>query len=260
MDFLRSIRAYLLNFPTAIAFALLLIFVLPLAWLSNASVSSGTVLIGYGFLKAPLLESVLLLAISLAFLFFYSILVCLMSLSVRRDLSHIKTNYYLTEKIRKFGFKYFKFLAAFTIIAAILSTLLLDAGVPVAIVNLFLLVISASFLFLPQTIVVDEESLGASVLSAWDFLAKNPRSFIFLMLCGIAAIFVLQVIEFAVDYFFFAGSYLSLFIALVVLVPLFEAIKTQVYMERFSLIKGYESFASRRFQRTGNRRAAPQPL
>ncbi|HLC92186.1 MAG TPA: hypothetical protein VJH23_00600 [archaeon] len=245
MDFLRSVRAYLGNFPTALAFALLLIFVFPLAWLSNAFVSSGTVLIGYGFLKAPPLESLLLLAISLAFLFFYSILVCVMVLSVRRDLSAIKTNYYLSEKIQKFGFKYFKFLAAFTVIAAVASSLLLDAGVPLLLVNLCLLVISAVFLFLPQTIVVDEESLGASVLSNWDFMRKNLGTVLIVMIFGIVALAALQFLEFLVDYFFMAGNFLSLLIALIVLVPLFEAVKTQIYMERFTLIRDYEKFASR---------------
>ena len=245
MDFTRSVRAYLGNFPSAFAFSLLLIFVLPLVWLSNAFISSGTVLIGFGFLKAPPLESVLLLLVSLAFLFFYSILICLIVLAVRRDLSSVKTNFYLREKIQKFGFKYFKFLAIFTLVAAIAASLLLDAGVPLIFVNFALLVISSAFLFLPQTIVVDEESLGASILTNFDFIRKNFGTFLLVMLFGIVALFALQLFEYVVDYYLFAGNFLSLLIALVVLVPLFEAVKTQIYMERFSLIEGYERFASR---------------
>ena len=251
MDFSRSARAYVSNFPTALAFALLLVFVLPLSWLSNAFVSSGTVLIGYGFLKAPPLESLLLLGVSLAFLFFYSILVSVMVLSVRRDLGPVKTNYYLREKVQKFGLKYFKFLAAFTIVAAVASSLLLDSGVPLVFVNAAMFLVSALFLFLPQAIVVDEEGLGASVLSCLDFTFKNFGAFLLVMASGILALFALQAIEFLVDYFLLAGSHLSLLVALIVLVPFFEALKTQIYMERFSLIRGYEALASRRDRPVG---------
>ena len=239
MDLVLAVRSYLHNFPTALGFALLLIFILPFAWLSNAFLSSGTVMIGYGFLKEPAIESLVLLVLSVSFLFFYSLLVCLMVLAVRKDLSAVKTNYYLNEKIQKFAFKYFTFLASFTLISALLAALLVDLGFPVLLINFILLILSASFLFLPQTIVVDEESLGASVLSNWDFIAKNPSSFIILMVAGIVALFILQVGEFLIDYFFVGGNFVSLLFALVALVPLLEVVKTQVYMTRFSLIAPY---------------------
>jgi len=239
MDLILAIRSYLHNLPTALGFALLLVFVLPFAWLSNAFISSGTVLIGYGFLKEPALESVVLLVLALAFLFFYSLLVCLMVLAVRRDLSAVKTHYYLSEKIQKFGMKYFRLLAAFTLLAAIISAALVGFGVPVIVINILLFLLSASLLFLPQTIVVDEEGLFASVLSNWDFIAKNPGTFLFVMLAGIVGVFCLQLLEFAVDYFVPAGSFLSLLVALVVMVPIFEAVKTLIYMKRFSLIASY---------------------
>ncbi len=245
MEYLHSVRAYLGNLPSALAFALLLVFALPFAWISNAIVSSGTVLIGYGFLKQPLLEIILLLCLTLAFLFFYSVIVCVMVLAVRRDLSSVKTNYYLREKVQKFGLKYFRFLAIFTIIAAVAATLLLEIGVPLALVNLALLLVSASFIFLPQAIVVDEEGLAASVLSNWDFIIKNPGTFLLVSAFGAVTLLILQLLEYLADYFLFAGSYLSLLIALVVLVPFFEALKTQVYMERFSLISSYEHFTNR---------------
>ncbi len=243
MDFGIWAKSYANNFPTALAFSLLLVFLLPFSWLSNAMVSSGTVMIGYGFLKEPILESLLLLVLALAFLFFYSTLICLMVLSVRRDLSHVKMNYYLSEKIHKFGYKYFRFLAIFTVIAAILAAILVEFSVPVLLINLALLVFSAVFLFLPQTIVVDEESLGASVLSNWAFIAKDPLSFIYVLFLGTLAVFLLAILEFAVDSVFPVGNYLSLIIALLVLVPLLEVVKTQIYMKRFSLIARYERHA-----------------
>lgn len=244
MDFALGLKSYIRNFPTALGFALLLVFVLPFSWLSNSFISSGTVLVGYGFLRAPLLNWVLLLVLVLVFLFFYSLLVCLMVLAVRRDLSKMKTHYYLSEKIHKFAMKYFRFLAVFTVFAAIVFSVLVDLGVPVALLNLFLMLFAASFLFLPQTIVVDEESLRASVLSNWEFIAKNFISFLMVFFFGVAMLSLLQLAEFAVDYVFFGGNFLSLLFALVFLVPFLEVMKTQIYMNRFSLIEPYAPHVS----------------
>ncbi|HLC78868.1 MAG TPA: hypothetical protein VJG83_00420 [archaeon] len=244
MDFVAAIRAYADNFSTALAFALLLVFVLPFGAISNSFISSGTVLLGYGFLNQPLLDSIILLLLATVFLFFYSILICLMVLAVRRDVSSVKTNYYLSEKIHKFAVKYFKFLAVFTIICALLSSVLVELNVPIVLVNVVIFALSAIFLFLPQTIVVDEEGLGASILTNWEFIAKNVPSFVFLLLFGIFSVFVVVVFEFAVDYFFAFGSFISLLFSLVVLVPFLEVLKTMIYMKRFSIIERYENQAS----------------
>jgi len=241
MSFNDAIISYKKNISTAFSFALLLVFVLPFVWLSNAFISSGTVLIDYGFLKEPILDAILLLITSLIFLYFYSLFVCLMVFSVRKDLSNVKINYFLNEKIHKLAFKYFRFLAIFTVIAALVSSLLIDYGIPIEIINLILFIISSSFLFLAQTIVVDEESLSSSVLSNWDFILKNFPDFILVIVIGAVSIFVLQLLEFVIDYFLLVGNFFSLLIALIFLVPFLEVLKTRIYMGRFELIKSYHS-------------------
>jgi len=238
MFFSDSVESYRKNFSTVMGFALLLVFVLPFAWISNSYVSSGTVVIDYGFINQSLVESALLLALALVFLFFYSVLVCLMVFAVRKDMSHVKVHYYLGEKIHKFAFKYFRFLAIFTFVALVVSSLI-SPYVPGVIINLFLFIASAAFLFLAQTIVVDEESLFSSILSNIDFILKNPGTFVSVMVLGVISVFVLQLVEFAVDYLFFVGNFLSLLVALVVLVPFFEILKTTIYMKRFDIIRNY---------------------
>ncbi len=227
------------SITTALAFALLLVFVLPFFSLSNTIVSSGTVLIDYGFLKQGPVSLLILLAFAAMFLFAYSVLVSLMVFAVRNDLSHVKVHLYLKEKIDKFALKYFVLLAAFTLVFAALTALLVDFGVPVPAVNVLLLALSASLLFLPQAIVIDEESLWSSVLAGWEFILKNPVGFLMVLGFGAVSILALQIIEFAVDYFFTGGNFLSLFVALVFLVPYTEALKTYIYMNRFGIMQSY---------------------
>lgn len=233
--------SYKKNLSTAFAFALLLVFVLPFILLSNVFISSGTILIDYGFLSELNLELVILLVFTLLFLYFYSLFVCLMVFAVRKDLSQVKINYYLDEKIHKFAFKYFRFLVIFTAIAAIVSSILIGQGIPIEIINLVLLVASVSFLFLAQTIVIDEESLRSSVISSWEFIVKDFSSFLFIVVVGLLSVFILQLLEFAIDYFLLAGNFFSLLISLVLLVPFLEVLKTRVYMHRFDIIKVYHS-------------------
>ncbi len=245
MDFVRGLRSYSNNFVTCLGFALLLVFVLPFAWLTNSFVSSGTVLMPYSFLSQPLFNSVFLLLLGLVFLFAYSVLVCLIVFAVRRDLSAVRVNYYIRERIQKFGYKYFVFLAAFMIIATAASSLLIGFGVPVPAINIALFLASASFLFLPQTIVVDEESLESSIARNWGFIRKNFFSFLLVMLFGVLAVFFVQAGEFLIDYYLPGGGFISLLLSLVFLVPFIEVIKTEIYMNRFELVKHYERFASK---------------
>lgn len=237
--FRHSFVSYLRSLTTALAFALLLAFVLPFFSLSNTIVSSGTVLIDYGFLKQDSVSLLILLAFAALFLFSYSVLVTLMVFAVRNDLSHVKMRLYLKDKIGKFALKYFVLLAAFTTVSAVITALLVDFGVPVPVVNAFLLVLSASLLFLPQAIVIDEESLWSSVLASWEFILKTPAGFLTVLTFGAVSILALQIIEFAVDYFFTGGNFISLFVALIFLVPYIEALKTYIYMNRFGIMQSY---------------------
>jgi len=239
LDLKYSLKSYIENFSTALSFALLFVFVLPILWFSGSFMSSGTIFLDYGFIKLPFFDAILLLGLSIAFLFFYSILICLMVFAVRRDMNKVRLNYYLAEKIHKFGLKYFYFVAIFTIVSVIIVPFLISYGIPTFAINIFIGVFSLLFFFLPQTLVVDEESLRSSILSNWEFMLKNPKDVLTVFLFGFFAVLIIQLFEFAVDYFFLIGNYFSLFIALVFLVPFLEVMKTRIYMNRFAIVKNY---------------------
>jgi len=165
-----------------------------------------------------------------------------MVFAVRKDLSQVKINYYLNEKIHKFAYKYFKLLLIFTILAAIGSSFLINLGISIEIINLVLLIVSVSFLFLAQTIVIDEESLKSSILSNWEFILKDFRTFLFVIVLGVISVFLLQLIEFIIDYFFPSWKFCIIInSANFFLVPFLEVLKTRIYMHRFDIIKSYHS-------------------
>lgn len=239
MVFVQAFQDYKNNLITAFAFGLLLVFVPLFSSLSNVLVSSASVIIDYGVLRLPFSESFLILALSLIFLFIYALLTCLMVFAVRADFNKIKVNYFLSEKILVFAFRYFNFIAVFALVAILVSFLLIDLKIPTFVINLILFFVSLPFLFLPQAIVIDGEKLKGSMLNAIEFAWKNPGSFSLVFVFGFGAVLVLQLFEFLLDYFLGVGGFFSLLFALIFLVPFFEALKTEVYLSKVSLFSPY---------------------
>lgn len=232
-----SFQRYVDNFPTALAFALLLVFVIIFTQLQGVFVSSGTIFLDYGMLASNPLAAAALLFLAAVFLFFYSILVILIVFAVRRDLSRVKVHYYLTERVQKFAFKLFAFLAVLTIAIFTAFSLLVYAGLPALAINLVLFVLAVAFLFLPQAIVVDEEGLGSSINSNFEFMRKHPGAVLRVFAAGAAIMLALPLAEYAIDMVALVGNFVTLFVALVFVVPYLEILKTEFYMRKYDLVK-----------------------
>ncbi len=242
MVFAQAFQDYKNNFVTALAFGLLLVFLPLFSLVSNFLVSSGSVFLDYGFLKLPLFESLLLLLLLLAFLFAYSLLTCMMVFAVRADFNKVKLHYFLSEKILVFSLRYFNFVAVFSLLSILFSFLLLELSVPMIAVNVVLGLFFLPFLFLPQAIVVDGEKLRSSLLNSLDFVVKNPGSFSIVLLFGFFCVLLVQLIEFALDYFLGFGGFFGLFVSLIFIVPFLEALKTEVYLSKVSLFSYYRKW------------------
>lgn len=239
MVFAQAFQDYKNNLITAFAFGLLLVFVPLFSFLSNVLISSGSVIVDYGFLKLPFFESFLLLVLALVFLFIYSLLTCLLVFAIRADFNKVKLHYFLSEKILVFAFRYFNFIAIFTLVSVLISFFLIDLGLPVFVINIFLVLFSLPFLFLPQAIVIDGEKLSGSMLNSVEFSLKHFGSFSLVFFFGLGSVLLLQLFEFVLDYFFGVGGFISLVVALIFLVPFFEALKTEVYLSKVSLFSPY---------------------
>ncbi len=233
----NALRDYRENLKLSIVFGVLLVFVFFFLFFENMFVGSGTIFIEYNLLNLNPLSLILEWAILLIFLAFYSIFVSFIVFNVRNKLAKVKLEYYLSEKIHRFSFSLFKFFAFYVILLFLLSFFLLLIGVNILIINVLLLVVSLLLLFVPQSIVIDEEPIHYCILNNLEFLYKNPKPVIITLIVSIILLALLPLIELLFDVFYLMGKFVSLIILLVFIVPFIEIIKTRYYMQKFTLVK-----------------------
>ncbi|MCX8189610.1 MAG: hypothetical protein N3F05_00035 [Candidatus Diapherotrites archaeon] len=251
----KSFQEYKSNFKICLLFALLLafvpVFIIPFFRVpffeTGITLSSGTILIDYMLST----QAIPIFILALVFLFFYSFLIGLICLAVRRDLSKVKVHFYLKEMVSKFAFKIFGFyaiiLALVFIPALILSSISLNLLVAFLV---FVFIISIFFMFVPQAIVIDEVSLETALAESASFVRKNPVIALKVVFLMAALLLLVGLIEFILDMValtgvfgslvaseFIVGQVISIAITLVFVVPFIEILKTFFYMLKFDLIK-----------------------
>lgn len=244
----NAFREYAANFRVALAFGLLLLFV-PIFLLdffqsNNLFFSSGSFFAEYKVVSPTVLLVELLLCVF--FLVFFSFFVSLIVFGVRKDLSKVRVEYYLSEMVQKFTVKIFLFfllysMALFAIGFFLVAVLEPESGALVA--SLVLLIVSIFFLFVPQAIVVDEVGVMDAVRESLDFISKNVHSFFTVIVVGSALLAVILLLEFALDFLmlrFLPGRFVSVFLMFVFLVPFLEVLKTYLYMFKYDLVKKSE--------------------
>ncbi len=238
----KSLQIFISNLPVSLAFGILLVFVALFLQFSNIAISSGSLFLDYGFLKAEpiiILGELLLIALFLAV---YSTLVTAIVFSARKDLGGVRFQYYLKEMLEKFALQLFVFYVLFTIILAVLAAVLLGAGVGVNIVNFILFIAAIAFIFVPQTIVVDEKKAGQSIQYTLYFVKDNPISFLYVVLVSAVLLALIPIVELAFDQFTFASGFISLLLLAFFVLPFLEIVKTHVYMTKYGLVKGRSEF------------------
>ncbi len=237
MVFRESLKQYLENYKTVLGFALLLVFVLFFVLSQNFFVSSGSIFADFNIIKSGAIDVALALIAIAIFEFFYSILITLIVFAVRKNMSKVRVQYYLSEKIQKFSFKLFIFFFSFTIVALALQAFLPLAGIPIAVVNLIILIASLLLIFFPQAAVIDESGIRSSIISSIEFFMAHLKESAQIIIAGALMLIVLGIVEFALDQVFFAGNFITPLISLVFIIPFLEIVKSVIYMHKFELVK-----------------------
>lgn len=237
----KSVSLYLKNFRTALAFAILLVFVLFFSAFDNLFVSSGSIFLSYSFSSIDAYSLVLPLLGVLVFLLLYSLFVTVIVFSVRKELSTVRMNYYLTEALRMFAFKLFLFFVLLSVALFVLSWLVSLLSLPSIVFALLGIAVAVATMFVPQSIVVDEHSLVWSLFNNFEFISKKPKNLLLVLVLGVVLLGMLQWLEFALDRQFLLGNYVSLLLVLVFVQPFLEVLKTYLYIvEKFELIGQHE--------------------
>ncbi|HLD58848.1 MAG TPA: hypothetical protein VI977_04380 [archaeon] len=233
----NAFSEYAANFKTALVFVLLLVFAPVAFFLGNFFIGSGTILLDYNLSLANPMQLVLALAFSIVYVLVYSFFISIIIFSVRKDLSQLHFQYYLTDMIRKFTFKIFWFYFIFFLALFLIGSALFMLNAPVVLITLILLLFSVGVLFVPQAIVIDEDDILNSFYNNFEFIAKNFSSFVYVIITAIVLLAIVQLIEFLLDISLGIGSFVSIVIALVFIVPYLEILKTYLYMLKYNLIK-----------------------
>ncbi|MFH1544619.1 MAG: hypothetical protein ABIE23_00800 [archaeon] len=232
----NALGDYFENIKLSLLFGVLLVFVFFFLFFSNLFISSGSIFLEYSLNEVNIGVLALEIAVIAVFLVFYSAFVSLMIFNVRNKLNKVKVDYYLKDKLHRFSLKLFVFLLVYFIVLFFLSSLLVFFSLPVWIVNLLLLIVSLFFLFLPQAIVVDEDSITHCIANNLEFMGKNILPVIKIIVVSMVLIAVIALVEYALDVVALIGRYISLIILLVFVVPFIEVMKTRLYMTKFTLI------------------------
>ncbi len=229
-----ALRDYLENFRMNLLFGVLLIFSF-FALFENIFLGSGSIFIEY---ELFLVDSVVLLIELIAimvFLVFYSLFVSFLIFNIRTKLNKVRMNYYLTEKLHKFGFTLSLFFVLYFVVFYLFYSLMVFFNAPLLLINLILFIVSVVLLFVPQSIVVDENKIVHSIENSFEFLIKNPLTVVKVIFMGVLFLLIIPLIEFIFDFVFLIGNYVSLFIVLFFVVPFIEIVKTRLYMKKFGL-------------------------
>ena len=233
---------YLANSKVAVIFGTLLVFVALFIQLSNVFASSGSLFFDYnlsGQNALMLVGEIVLLAVFLAL---YSAFVSIIVFSVRSEMSHVKIHFYLQKMLEKFALRLFWFYLALVLLLSALGILLIGAGVNVVAINLLFLLITVLLLFVPQAIVVDEKGLMQALYYNFEFIFSNLPAFLLVILLSAVILLIVPIIELYFDSFNYLGSFVSIAIVLLFVVPFIETLKTQLYMLKFGLVKAHHSF------------------
>ncbi len=233
-------QQYVGNFKLSISFGILLVFVFFFLQFPNMALLNGALFFDYSFAALPFSVVIAQVVAALGSLAMFSILLTLLILGVRNDLSHIKVHYYLREMVQKFFltmFIYFFLLAAVFILVVVAGIVL---GINPLWVSILLWLISLSLVFVPQSIVIDEKPIMEAIPYSWYAILSRPTDFLSVLVVSTIAVGILPLIEFAVNSFVGVGSHISIILMFVFVIPLVEIMKTILYMNRFELVRGHE--------------------
>jgi len=229
-----ALKDYFENFKLNLLFGVLLVFSF-IALFENIFVGSGTIFLEYNIFSVDLLVLVFEVISIIVFLVFYSLFVSFLIFNVRNKLNRVRLNYYLSEKLHKFGFSLALFFILYFLVFFLLYSLMIFFSIPLLAVNLILFVFSLPLLFVPQSIVVDESKISHSIESSFEFLTKNPLTVLKVIFMSTVFLLIIPLIEFAFDFVFLIGNYVSLLLVLFFVVPFIEIVKTRLYMKKFGL-------------------------
>lgn len=230
----RTFEEFSENFKVALSFAVLFIFVVLFVFFEQFFLGSGTVFLS---LDSNLL-ALIGLVIGLVFLYAFSFFVSLCVYSIQRDIHHLSLGDYWNVLMKDASLKIFLFYLLISVIFYVLSLLgLLYAQFLVLII---MIIISSLLMYVPQSIVLEEKSIWAAIDESISFWVSNPVVSLGILAVSSILLFVILLIEYAIDLLALPGIIVSFALVLIILIPFVEQMKSYAFILKNDLIRAPE--------------------
>lgn len=231
----RTFEEFSENFKVALSFGVLLVFVAFFVFFEQFFISSGTVFL---FFDINIFTIVGLIG-ALFFLYAFSFFISLSVYSIQRGIHRVNLDEYWNVLLKKGALNIFIFYFILIILFFILSFLGLTYS-QILFSSLIIFIISSLLMYVPQSIIFDEVSVGVAIRESVSFWKKNFGVSFGILILSTIVLFLIMVIEFVLDILGFPGAIISFILVLVLLIPFLEQMKSYAYILKNELIRAPE--------------------
>ncbi len=231
----RAIEEYFSNARVMVSFGVLFVFLALFAFFNQFFFNAGTVFLSFDLSLLGIIGLILVLV----FLYVFSFFVSLTVYSVHRDVQNISFDTYWNNLFKDAALKIFILYLIFAIVFYLISVLgsMYGFGLLALIINL---IIALVVMFAPQSIVLDEATVGESIGKSIEFWSSNIITAAAIVVIASIVLFIAVYIELYLELMALPGSIVSFFIIMVFLVPFIEQSKSYAYLMKVDLLKSNE--------------------
>jgi hypothetical protein len=232
MDLLISLKKYILNFKVVLLISILLLFSL---FIVNPmfSLVGGSLNLSYTIITQDVVVILLTIISFITFVITYTLIQTTIIFRVEREYDFEKYN---KEEIKERFTELLKFNVLFYLLIFFLCSFLYDVNLlQNPIINLLLAIVILFFWFIPQIIVMEKEKATTALIININYIKNNWHRLLYLFIVSLILVFITYVIDGAI--YGNLGVFFSTVFFVLFVVPFIEILKTEVYLDKYSLLK-----------------------
>lgn len=233
MDLEVTFKKYIENYKIILSLSILFLFLL---FLINPifSIYGGNLNISYDIFNQNPGDVIITIISCLVLIFVYSLIQAVLIYRISLDyrisdriaLKDVKSHFI---KLTKFNWIFF--LIVYGVSVVLYDLFLLNN----LLISLLFLIVTLLFWFVPQVIIIEKRSIGTSMAISAKHWKKNWFFMISLFVAAFISGFLMYVIDLVLGHVI--GPIISTLIFVIFIVPFVEILKTEVYLDKYRLLK-----------------------
>ncbi|GEM_PF-2538075 len=237
--FAKTNSIYLSTLNLVVGFSVFILFALLLLPIVSSYIN-----VGGGFIRFSSLYLDITPIEAIAFAIVGLLSIISLSIFITALISIVK----LKETMDHFGYKkviatfkkhakdVFYFMFIWTVISALVGTILSAAGTPLWVSQLLIFLIWLPALFTPQIMVLEDYNLSKALRDSLEFTQKHPNGVLMYLGTGIGLVFLATVIEWIFgNVFVWEHKIIGLLFVALFVVPYLQMLATVIYVQRYHL-------------------------